>query len=73
MRYYSYNEPEMDTSGNVIENKVITVSEEEIRKDYYSYWYDRMCQKFGKDIVDKNYSFEDCLEDWVVVHWAWEV
>ena len=63
----------MDTSGNVIENKVITVSEEEIRKDYYSYWYDRMCQKFGKDIVDKNYSFEDCLDDWVVVHWAWEV
>ena len=73
MRYYSYNEPGMNTSGNVIENKVITVSEEEIRKNYYSYWYDTMCHKFGKDIVDKNYSFEDCLDDWVVVHWAWEV
>jgi hypothetical protein len=32
-----------------------------------------MCEKYGKEIVDANYSFEDCLDDWIVVHWAWEV
>jgi len=22
--------------------------------------------------VDECYSAEDCLQDWIVVHWAWE-
>jgi hypothetical protein len=73
VRYYSYNEPDMDAAGNILENKVITISEDEIRKDYYPYWYERMCNKFGKEHVDANYSFEDCLDDWIVVNWAWEV
>jgi hypothetical protein len=32
-----------------------------------------MCKKFSKEVVDKNYCFEDCLEDWIVINWAWEV
>jgi hypothetical protein len=32
-----------------------------------------MCKKFGKEHVDKTYNFEDCLEDWIIVNWAWEV
>jgi hypothetical protein len=32
-----------------------------------------MCERFGKDVVDEKYAFEDCLDDWVVVNWAWEV
>lgn len=67
MRYYSFNE--YDENGGHIE----TVSEEDIRKEYYPYWYEKMCQKFGKEYVDATYSFEDCLEDWQVIHWAWEV
>lgn len=68
MRYYCYDEFSDDDT-----NLVITKSEEDIRSEYWPYWYGKMCDKFGKDVVDKNYSFEDCLEDWIVVNWAWEV
>lgn len=68
MRYFSYDEPDEDFN-----NIVVTKSEEEIRKEYYPLWYERMCKKFGKEVVDRDYSFEDCLDDWVVVNWAWEV
>jgi len=67
MRYFSYNE-----QGDNDENVVVTMSEDEIREEYYPYWYEKMCNKFGKEYVDKNYSFEDCLDDWRVVNWAWE-
>lgn len=70
MRYYSYNEYSTDPS---VDNYVVTVSEQDIHRDYYPYWYGRMCEKFGKDHVDKTYSFEDCLDDWIVVNWAWKV
>jgi len=74
MRYYSYNEydpksPLADASGGY----VTTISEEEIRNKYWPYWYGKMCEKFGKEHVDEKYSFEDCLTDWIVVNWAWEV
>lgn len=69
MRYFSYNEP-VDENYNI--NQIITVSEEDVRRDYYPYWYDKMCKKFGKEVVDRDYSFEDCLDDWIVVNWAWE-
>ena len=32
-----------------------------------------MCKKYGKEEVDKNWSFEDCLEDWIIIYWAWVV
>jgi hypothetical protein len=68
MRYYSYNE-----LGDDGENLVVTKSEEDVRKEYWPYWYGRMCEKFGKDHVDDLYNFEDCLDDWFVVNLAWEV
>lgn len=67
MRYFSYNE--YDENGGYVE----TWSEDAIREKYYPYWYGKMCEKFGKDHVDDNYSFADCLDDWIVVNWAWEV
>lgn len=69
MRYFSYNEYTEDPN----ENPVKTVSEEDIRRDYYPYWYERMCKKYGEEYVDAYFSFPDCLEDWIVVNWAWEV
>ena len=69
MRYFSYNEY---TDPDEM-HYVVTVSEKEIRQKYYPYWYGKMCDKFGKDHVDANYSFEDCLEHWIIVNWAWEV
>lgn len=67
MRYFSFHE--YDENGG----KITTMSEEEIRKEYYPYWYSKMCTKYVKSYVDEHYSFEDCLEDWITVHWAWEV
>ena len=70
MRYYSYNEYTVDPPYI---NVVVTFSEEDVRKTYYPFWYEKMCKKYGKEHVDATYSFEDCLDDWVVVNWAWEV
>lgn len=67
MRYFSFNE--FDESGG----SVVTMSEEEIRKEYWPHWYGKMCQKYEQSYIDEHYSFEDCLEDWITVHWAWEV
>jgi hypothetical protein len=70
MRYFSFNEYDPDHSdGGYIE----TWSEEDIRVKYYDTWYKLMCKKFGKEYVDATYCFEDCINDFVVVHWAWEV
>lgn len=68
MKYYTYGyETDLD-----IPEKYVTLSEEEILKEYWVYWYNRMCYKFGKEIVDRNYSSADCIDDWVTSHWAWE-
>jgi hypothetical protein len=69
VRYFSYNEP-VDENYNT--NIVVTMSEEDVRKTYYPYWYEKMCKKFGKEVVDRDYCFEDCLDDWIVVNWEWE-
>ncbi len=74
MRYFSYNEYDPDSPrADELGGYVVTMSEEEIRKQYYPYWYGKMCEKFGKEHVDENYCFKDCLVDWQVVNWAWEV
>ena len=70
MRYFSYNEYKTKTG---VDDFVETKSEEDIRKEYYLYWYNKMCKKYSKEVVDADYSFENCLEDWVTVNWAWEV
>lgn len=67
MRYWSFGYP--DENDN---DAVETWSEDDIREKYWPYWYGKMCKKFGKEHVDANYSFEDCVDDWTVVHWAWE-
>jgi hypothetical protein len=74
MRYYSYNEydpgsPLADETGGYI----VTKSEKEIRSEYWPYWYKRMCDKFSKFEVDRKFTFEDCLDDWIIVNWAWQV
>jgi len=69
MKYYSYVDYETDPS---IDSIVRTLSEKEIILEYWDYWYDRMCKKFGKELVDKNYTYQDCIDDWCVVHWAWK-
>ena len=67
MRYWTIAYP--DENGNDV---VETLSDDEIIKQYWDYWYGRMCDKFGKEYVDANYSKQDCIDDWTVVHWAVE-
>lgn len=68
MRYFSYNEYD---ENNIDGGCIYTVSEEEIRKEYWPYWYSKMCEKYGKEVVDRDWSFEDCLTDWVNLNRAW--
>lgn len=65
MRTYQTSYPDED--GNDVTE---TLTEEEILNEYWDYWYYRMCQKFGEEHVKKNYTKQDCIDDWVVVHWA---
>lgn len=66
MRRYQFNEYSEETS-----NLVVEMTEEEIIKDYWPVWSKKMEQKFGPghELITK----ENCIEDWVIVNWAWEV
>lgn len=70
MRYFSYNVYDPDHKNN---GYVRTVSESDIRLEYWDFWYDEMCKKFGKANVDTGYTWQDCIEDFIVTHWAWKV
>jgi hypothetical protein len=71
MRYFCYDELQADENGE--EQSIVKVySEEEVIANYWDTWYNAMCKKFGKEIVDKEYVKEDCIQDWIVIHWAWE-
>lgn len=74
MRFFCYpeyapNDPRADEQGGF----TVVLSEEDIRREYWPYWYGRMCEKFEQAYVDINFTFEDCLYDWMVVHWGYEV
>lgn len=64
MKYWTYEEPGDD--GEVVTHKL---SEAEIIEQYYPYWQTQM-KKVGKeDLINE----ANCIEDWVTVHWAWEI
>jgi hypothetical protein len=69
MKYYCYNTWKTDPS---VDSYVEVVSEEEILAEYYDRWYNAMVSKFGKEAVDAGYCKDDCIDDWVIVNWAWE-
>lgn len=75
MRYFSYDEPIFsdDDHFTVIGNRTVTLSEEDIRREYYPYWSDAMIRKYGKEAFERDWSFEECLEDFVAGQWAREV
>ena len=59
MRLWRFNDP----SGNQF------ITDDEIIKDYFPYWKEQMIKVGKEDLI----SHENCIEDFVVVHWAWEV
>ena len=64
MKYWSISYPD-ENNNNVTE----TFSEQEIIEMEWKRWCDNM-QKAGKNLSD--YTFQDCIDDWVVVNWAIE-
>lgn len=72
MKYWSYNEP-LWHGDEIIGNAVMTLSEEEIIKEYYPYWEAEMIKKWGEERFRKEWCKRDCIDCWVVVNWAWEV
>jgi hypothetical protein len=66
MKSYHYNEQTINEG----DASVVTVTEEQIIKEYYPWWEEQMIKKFG--IGHYLITPEKCIEDWVVVNWAWE-
>jgi hypothetical protein len=72
MKYYSYNTVSFRKDGSVINEYVETLSEAEILKIYWDWWKEEGIKRWGKEHFEANYSEKDCIEDWIVVHWARE-
>lgn len=65
MRHFIYVEPGVND-----EPVEVTMSEKEILDSYWLYWCSQMELKYGKN--HPLTTQENCIEDWVVVHWAVE-
>lgn len=68
MRYFRYTEPDEND-----QEATFVVSEDEIEKTYYPVWRRRMIEKYGEQVFNDCYTFYDCVDDWVTIHWAEEV
>lgn len=65
MKYYSYVEP---SEFNELEATKFVLSEEEILKDYWDYWCDRMKEAGKAEEINK----KNCIDDFCAIHWATE-
>lgn len=63
MKYYTICYP--GEHGQHIQE---TFSEYQVLQSYFDYWYGQM-RKVGK--LDE-VNIENCIQDWVVGHWAWD-
>ena len=73
MRYFSFVEPKYDDRGDIVDDEVQTWSEEDVREKYYPHWKATLIEKIGEERFEELFSFPDCLDDWIVANWAWEV
>lgn len=65
MRKFKISYP--DDDGNPVEE---LLTEDVVREQYWNYWESKMIEKYGN--IEK-YTFNDCLEDWIAIHWAEEI
>lgn len=63
MKYYTIAFP-----GQHGQHVVETWSEDQIIKSYYKYWSIKMIQ----NVKDPDLSTENCITDWLVIHWGTE-
>lgn len=59
MRYFKYSDQEGD----------YVISEEQILKEYWDYWRERMERAGKEDLINP----ENCIYDFCVIHWAFEI
>ena len=65
MKYWQYVYP----SDGHYNYGVETYSDDDIINEYWDYWKDKMiCQELEEEI-----SRENCIDDWVVINWAFEI
>jgi len=67
MRKFKIQYPD-ENYNNVVE----ILTEEYIRRYYYPTWREKWIEKYNQDIDDE-VCFNDCLDHWVVTHWAIEI
>lgn len=66
MKIYCYHEYSEETNYNT----TVEITEEDILKGYWDWWYAKMITKYGEG--DELITEENCIEDWCVTHGAWE-
>lgn len=60
MKTYLYNE--------LGYSEPLEITEEQILDTYYPFWSGELRKLGREDLI----SEKNCIEDWVVVNWAWE-
>jgi hypothetical protein len=65
MKYYKYVQPGEDG----VTPEWFILSEEQILDNYWLYYKLQMAKVEKEDLISK----ENCIENWVIIHWAWEV
>jgi hypothetical protein len=63
MRYYRYI-----TQGDGDEPIRVTISEDQILREYFPYWIRQMIRVGRTPLITQ----ENCIDDFCVVHWAQE-
>lgn len=63
MKKWKYPEPTSATDSTPVWQ---VWTEDEIRRLYYPHWIKQMWRVGKQDQI----SFENCLEDWITIHWA---
>jgi len=66
-KLYRYIQP-LDSTGEV---EYVDLTSDQILLDYWETWSRKMIDKYGPD--DALLTAENCIQDWVHIHWAWEV
>lgn len=60
--YWAYNNPIMDSQGNIIGNEMILMTEEDAIK-----WWRYSHPEYNK------FSDQECLDSFSTIYWAWKV
>jgi hypothetical protein len=69
MKIYCYNDWITNELGEQLDF-VVERNEDQIIKEYWSYWFELMEEKYGKghELITE----ENCIKDWVTINCGWE-